>query len=181
MAPEAVQTKHSVATKATSAPAAVAQAAMASPEIPSRSPRAITNRSFSTVSAHLLASLVDPLVEPEGVQCGVGEASHLDAVAEKEEGGHAHDAELHAQPPSLRGFQPDHLHLAVDPFGQGFDMGVESQAGPAVGSPDIDEHGALGDQIAKIFAGRLCDQAAGGIAHSVMRFLSSKTLIPSDS
>src|SRR4051794_28920051 len=42
MAPAAVQTKHSVATKTTSAPAAFAQAAMAGPEIPSRSPMAIT-------------------------------------------------------------------------------------------------------------------------------------------
>src|SRR5215213_8192551 len=42
MAPAAVQTKHSVATKTTSAPAALAHAAMAGPEIPSRSPTAMT-------------------------------------------------------------------------------------------------------------------------------------------
>src|SRR5579884_2456984 len=90
MAPDAVQTKHSVATKATLAPAAVAQAAMATPEMPSRSPRAITKRSLAPVSVHLLQLFVDPLVEPQRGQGGVGEPRHLFAVTELQEGGHAH-------------------------------------------------------------------------------------------
>src|SRR5437870_4433300 len=57
MAPDAVQTKHSVAENTTSLPAALAQVAMAGPATPSRSPRAITNFPSNTGD-------ITPLLDP---------------------------------------------------------------------------------------------------------------------
>src|SRR5688572_5118420 len=102
MAPDAVQTKHSVAENATVPPALLTHAAIAGPAMPSRSPSTTICLPSNMGSACLLSGLRKVLVQPVVELCG----------ADRRRG---QPRELLAVPHQQERRQPVHLELDADP------------------------------------------------------------------
>src|SRR5262249_54565290 len=142
MAPAAVQTKHSVRTKTTRAPAVSRHRAIASPDTLSRSPRTIAFLPLRSISSpplhHACDFALDRLQRRLAAQAG-----ELDPFPEEHVRGQPEDPHVPADLSVLRGVDLDDVQCARVRMFQCVDLGHKGKTRLTVRAPEIDKDIAL--------------------------------------